>query len=320
MSAPATPTAILVRHPSCGRPDTIPAIQAARSPITIHESSPIEADGTVWALAAAESPHRSPFDDGDLYDLLFEDFDYGLDFYVALAREADGPVLDLACGTGRVLLPCLRLGLDVEGVDLYGPMLDRLRRKAAAEGLHPPLHRADMSDFRLGRTFALIVIAFNAFVHNMSADAQLGCLRACRQHLRPGGLLAFDTFFPGTEIVTAPEGTRALEGEVTDPSTGLPVRLYDTRFFDRVEQVQRSQIEMEFVDETGAVTRVERSETATRYVYKNEMDLLLRLSGFARWEILGGFDGRPLERETDAMVVMAWNDGRLPPADRHPSP
>jgi SAM-dependent methyltransferase len=252
-----------------------------------------------------DSPPKSPFDDGDLYDLLFGDFDYGLDFYLSLARDAPGPVLDLACGTGRVLLPCLRLGLDVEGVDRFEPMLDRLRRKAAAEGFVPALHRADMSDFRVDRTFALVVIAFNAFVHNLTADAQLACLRTCREHLGPGGLLAFDTFFPGREIVAAPAGTRVLEGEVTDPSTGLPVRLYDTRFFDPVEQLQRSEIELEFVAAGGDVTRVERSETVTRYVYKHEMDLLLRLSGFASWEMLGGFDRRPLRHETDAMVVVA---------------
>jgi SAM-dependent methyltransferase len=249
---------------------------------------------------------QSPFDDGDLYDLLFADLDYGLDFYMGLARESGGPVLDLACGTGRILLPCLRAGVDIEGVDLYQPMLDRLRQKAAGEGLAPTLHRADMSDFRVDRTFALVVIAFNAFVHNMTADAQIGCLRTCREHLRSGGVLAFDTFFPGAEIVTAPQGTRALEGEMTDPSTGLPLRLYDTRFFDRVEQVQRSQVEVEFLDAAGEVTRAERSETAIRYVYKHEMELLLRLAGFARWEILGGFDRRPLEHETDAMVVLAW--------------
>ncbi len=57
----------------------------------------------------------SIFDDGDAYDLVLKDIPYGLDFYVALAREASGPLLDIACGTGRILLPCLQAGVDIEG-------------------------------------------------------------------------------------------------------------------------------------------------------------------------------------------------------------
>ena len=93
----------------------------------------------------------------EAYDLVLKDIPYGLDFYVALAREAAGPVLDIACGTGRILLPCLQAGVDIEGLDLFEPMLKTLRTKAAAQGLTPVLHRADMSDFSLERRFALRV-------------------------------------------------------------------------------------------------------------------------------------------------------------------
>src|SRR5688572_20121261 len=91
----------------------------------------------------------SVFDDGEAYDLVLKDIPYGLDFYVALARSADGPVLDIACGTGRILLPCLQAGVDIEGMDLFEPMLKTLRAKAADLNLSPRLHQADMSDFSL---------------------------------------------------------------------------------------------------------------------------------------------------------------------------
>src|SRR5438128_8577911 len=106
----------------------------------------------------------SIFEDGDLYDVLLQDIPYGQDFYVALAREASGPVLDVACGTGRILLPCLQAGVDIEGLDLFGPMLKTLRAKAAVLGLSPRLHQADMSDFSLSRRFRLVMIPFNAFI------------------------------------------------------------------------------------------------------------------------------------------------------------
>ena len=81
------------------------------------------------------------------------------------------------------------------------------------------------------------MIPFNAFIHNMTQEAQIRCLQLCREHLLPGGMLAFDTFFPSLEIVGAPENTRVLEGEFPHPETGLPMRMYDTRSFDRVAQV-----------------------------------------------------------------------------------
>src|SRR5688500_7558423 len=100
-------------------------------------------------------PEPTPFDDGQLYDLLLGDFDYGNDFYIGLAKQANGPVLDIACGTGRILLPCLEAGIDIEGLDLYRPMLDQLQQKAKQKGLVPRLHQADMSNFHLEREFAL---------------------------------------------------------------------------------------------------------------------------------------------------------------------
>ena len=249
----------------------------------------------------------SIFDDGDAYDLVLKDIPYGLDFYVTLARAANGPVLDIACGTGRILLPCLQAGVDIEGLDLFEPMLTTLRAKAAALGLSPRLHQADMSDFSLSRRYRLIVIPFNAFIHNMTQAAQIRCLQLCREHLLPGGELTFDTFFPSLEIIGAPQNTRVLEGELPHPQTGLPIRLYDTRNFDRVAQVQHSLNEIELLAADGSVQMVHRSEVSSRYIYKQEMALLLRVADFARWEIYGDFDRRPLTRENEALIVTAWN-------------
>ncbi|MFN0021637.1 MAG: class I SAM-dependent methyltransferase [Pirellulaceae bacterium] len=249
----------------------------------------------------------SIFDDGDIYDLVGKDTPYGLDFYTALAREAQGPVLDIACGTGRILLPCLQAGVDIEGLDLFEPMLKTLRVKGTSLGLSPKLHQADMSDFSLEGRYALIMIPFNAFIHNMTQVTQIGCLRLCREHLLPGGQLVFDTFFPALEFVSTPAGTRVLEGEFPHPVTGLPVRIYDTRTVDRVEQLFYSLNEIELLAADGNVQTSHRSAISSRYFYKHEMELLLRIAGFARWEIYGDFDRRPLSRETDAMIVAAWN-------------
>ena len=83
----------------------------------------------------------------------------------------------------------------------------------------------------LPRRYALVMIPFNAVGHNITQESQIRCLSLCRQHLLPGGLLAFDTFFPSLAIIGTLQNTRVLEGEMPHPSTGLPMRMYDTRSF-----------------------------------------------------------------------------------------
>ena len=250
----------------------------------------------------------STFDDGTLYDLVLKDLPYGLEFYLALARQAGGPVLDVACGTGRILLPALAAGVDIEGLDLFEPMLQTLRQKAAVMQLAPTLHRADMSEFRLSRRFALVMIPFNAFIHNMTQEAQIRCLTLCREHLLPGGRLVFDTFFPSLAIVGAEQNSQVLEIEFPHPDTGLPIRMYDTRCFDRVAQVQHSVVELELSNADGTVGTVHRSTVSSRYLYKHEMELLLRIAGYRRWEIWGDFEGHPLTQEDQAMIVRVGMD------------
>jgi hypothetical protein len=123
----------------------------------------------------------------------------------------------------------------------------------------------------------------------------------------PGGLLVFDTYFPSPEYVSTPAKTRVLEGELPHPQTGLPMRMYDTRTIDPIAQTQHSLNELELLRADGSVASVHRSEASARFMYKHELELLLRVAGFARWEIWGDFDRRPLTRASEAMIAAAWN-------------
>ncbi len=250
----------------------------------------------------------SPFDNAELYDVLFGDLEFDRSFYLELARTAGGPVLEVACGSGRILIPCLQAGVSIDGIDNSGAMIEALLCKAAALGLHPRVHQADMRDFALPDRYALIFIAFNGFVHALTTEEQLKTLQTCRDHLMPGGKLVFNTFYPGLEILAGAQGVPVFEHEARHPATGLPVRIYDTRTLNRVEQIQYSSIEIQELDAEGQLKASHRSETSMRWTFKPEMELLLRVSGFSHWRICGSFDGRPLTREGDLMVVFAWRD------------
>jgi SAM-dependent methyltransferase len=248
----------------------------------------------------------SPYDLPELYDQIFEGFDFDIPFWRATASAAGGPVLDLGCGTGRVLLPLLEAGVDADGVDLYGPMLERARAKAAAKGFHPLLVTADMADFSMPRRYARILSAFNAFAHADTVEKQLATLGACLAHLEPGGALVMHMSYPGPAYWAEPDGQPVMELETARASDGHRFQMWDTRTKDVVRQCQSSEIEIRELDAEGGLAASHRLHTTQRWVYRFELELLFRLAGFARSEFFGGFDREPLERPDQQIFAWAW--------------
>jgi len=244
----------------------------------------------------------------ELYDLIFDAFDEDLPFWTSVGRDAHGPVLDLACGTGRVLVPLLEQGVDADGLDNAAAMLERARAKARAKGLQPHLVRGDMRDFTMPRRYARVLCPFNAFAHAETTEDQLRTLRCVREHLDPGGALVLHISYPSPSYWLQPDGDPVLEIEVDRPATGTKVQLWDTRTKDPVSQRQLSEIEYREVDAAGRIVTSRRLRTAQRWTYRWELELLLRTAGFSRSEILGGYRGEPLERPDQPMIAWAWKD------------
>lgn len=120
--------------------------------------------------------------------------DTGVAFYRDLAHETGGPILEIACGTGRVTLPIARMGYPITGLDIVPGMLAQARRKSA--GLPARWVEGDARSFDLGERFRLIYItgnAFQAFVTNAEQAVLLQCVYA---HLADDGLFAFETRNP----------------------------------------------------------------------------------------------------------------------------
>ena len=244
----------------------------------------------------------------ELYDMVYSWHTDDIPFYVSRAREAGGPVLEAGCGTGRVLLPTLQAGLDIDGFDIHPGMIEVLRRKASTLGLSPRVTVADMRDFTMPRRYALITIPFRAFQHLLTTADQVAALRCMREHLDPGGALVFNVFFPTFEKMVQPDGEALLEREFPHPETGLPVAMYVTRRTDRVNQVLSVEREVVESDARGYAGRTHKDRFRMRWTWKPEMELLLGAAGFSRWSVAGGFDGRPLENDRGEMVWTAWKD------------
>ncbi len=250
----------------------------------------------------------SPYDAPDLYDLIFESLQFDVPYYVAQGRVANGPVLEVACGTGRVLLALLAAGVDADGFDLSEPMIERLREKAAERNLPARVSVADMRDFTLTRRYARAFCAFNAFAHCDTIDEQLRALRCIRDHLEPGGALVIHMSYPSTSLWLGTDGEPVFELETPHPLNDHRLQMWDTRFKNIVEQRQRSEVELRELTAGGDVVDRTRFETTQRWIYRFEFELLFRLAGFARWEIFGGFEHEALERDDQQMLAWAWRD------------
>jgi SAM-dependent methyltransferase len=215
-------------------------------------------------------------------------------FYRSLAREAAGPVLELGCGTGRVLLEIAAENLPCTGLDTSQEMLDALSRKAAGRGLAVRLVRAAMQSFDLGRErFSLIFSAFRVFQHLCTLEDQLSCLASVRRHLAPGGVFAFDVFNPRLERMAVDEEPEAEDLRFTTPEGIEVVRYASVVRRDRAEQLQfiRFRYEQQRGSEPGASDVV---RFRMRWFYRFELEHLLARAGFGPVTLFGDFDRSPV--------------------------
>lgn len=239
--------------------------------------------------------------DPDLYDVVYSDFVADIAPHVELLRGAGGPALEVGCGNGRLLIPVLEAGLPCDGLDDSETMLASLRKKLAAKGLTTNVVRADMRDFSLPHRYVLISIPFNSFLHNLTQADQLKTLRCCRHHLEIGGRLVLTVFHPSVAKLLEWDGVEKKLKQL--PYGDGHVTIWDRADDDRVEQIRRMTRRIEFTDARGEVTRREVLTFELRYVYKPEMDLLLHVAGFSRW------DARPLFREYNDAGSAAGDRG-----------
>jgi SAM-dependent methyltransferase len=221
--------------------------------------------------------------------------DTGVAFYSALARETGGPVLEVACGTGRVTIPIAQLGIPVTGVDVVPGMVERARSKSA--GL--PARWVE-GDARTGN-------AFQAFVTN---DDQERLLQRVRAHLHNEGLFAFETRNPLLPGTTTREGlfvtldTQAEEeerGSFTN-ADGYEVRVSTTRAYDHVAQIVHVTSYRRWRE--GEQEQLKTTRIALRYTFPQELAALLHYNGFAIVRQYGDWNLEPLAATSPSIISV----------------
>jgi SAM-dependent methyltransferase len=243
----------------------------------------------------------------EAYDLVAANRLDDVELWLALAKETGGPVLELACGTGRALLPLAQAGCECVGLDLSPHMLRIARRKLERE---PPEVRArvtltegDMKSFELWREFGLIFITARSFQVLLAREEQRACLERCARHLKPGGLVGLDVFNPRLDRLVQAGGVDEEPAEYEGPD-GCHVRETGHTDYDLANQtlVWRSRLECRGRD--GQVT-VREYVCPLHYFFRFEMEWMLEASGFQVEALYGDFARAAFTAESPEMVFVA---------------
>jgi SAM-dependent methyltransferase len=264
-------------------------------------------DGGGGALVRGEQPW-SDAQLAQLYDMFL--FDGDLPLYLDLAREQGGRVLEVACGSGRLLVPLVRAGLQVVGIDISPHMLALAREKL--DGTAPlsasvELLQADMRTFRLDQQdFDLAIVSVKSFAYLTETADQLACLESIHAHLRPGGLLALDLLHPSPEWTSAPRGSLRDDMLEHVAERGVTLsRVESVVSTDLARQIRVIRSIYETVDDSGKVLDKRFVEWPYRWVHRFEAEHLLRRAGFQVDVVYGGYQREPFTSESAAMVFLA---------------
>ena len=232
-----------------------------------------------------------------------------LQFYLGMARRTGGPVLELACGTGRVLLPIAEQGIRIDGVDSSPTMLAQLEHKLAREPQHirelVEIASGDLRSYRSRRKYALVIIPFRPLQHMYTVEDQRAALETAAFHLEDEGVLAFDVFYPKFDLIDSGIGKETLELEWTDPvdPSKLVRRYFRKESVDKINQ----NFSATFIFRTwqgGKLTAEETEPLKMSYYTYPHLRALFLLTGLEVVEEYGSFARTPLDNTAQEMIFV----------------
>jgi len=228
-------------------------------------------------------------------------------FYKRRLDERPGVALEPACGTGRILLPLLKAGYDIEGADSSSEMLSICRRKAALMGLDPTLYEQYMQELDLQKLYTTILIPLGSFILIAQRQEAVEALRRFCAHLVTGGQLVFSMPTPSARSLANPSDNNDEWGEpntIVRPTDGATITIKCTRSSDRLEQLHTSRQHYE-LRKDGELLMAEEHLSITRWYGKYEMIMMLEMAGFRNIRVFGNHTDEEATLESFARVYWA---------------
>lgn len=239
------------------------------------------------------------YDHAEIYDLLFGPEPAVVEFYAQQASRAAGPVLELGCGTGGILVPLAQRGLDVTGLDLSATMLEHARAHADRVGVRVPLVQADMCTFELNQRFDLVFLGSNSLAHLSELGSLRAFFAAARNHLSDRGQLVFDVANPDVRALALLSDDRRTLAPIHHSQWG-ELSVEERSTYDAAFQVTHSLWYLRSAQRRSAQTFA----LHLRNFFPRELDLLLEFCGFQVLERFGDFNGAPFAAESPHQICV----------------
>ena len=243
--------------------------------------------------------------DPEAYDAVERDYDEDRPLTEQWARKLGGPLLDLACGTGRMALRLAGKGYQVTGVDIVPEMIAWAQQKARQQAISIEWVVADARAFQLHQPFPFIYMLGNAFQHFLTRADQEALLARVRDHLTPVGRFLFCTRtpsprhllqarYPYPQQYTLPDGRQQVSTERQE--------------YDPISQIQHYTFHEQWLY-PGGQREEKTTRTALRYVYPQEMEALLFYNGFEIGACYGDWQQGPLTATSRQMIYVCQRRG-----------
>jgi SAM-dependent methyltransferase len=263
-------------------------------------------------MAAEPSPSSVEEVVARYYDLEHAGLTADIALYAELARRARGPVLELGCGTGRIVAPLARAGATVVGVDSSAAMVARARARLAAQAVQPERARvvhADARTLRLAERFALVLAPLDFLAYFPAPADQRAVLATVRHHLLPTGQFVVDVSFPPTSLLDQPQGVLVHQWTHHEADGSVVTKSW-VRELDLAAQVQHLRAFYDVVRPDGRLYRWVH-ELPWRYYYRYELELLLASAGFAVEGVYGDYALGELRPDSPRLLAIARPGGEL---------
>ena len=223
-------------------------------------------------------------------------------FWLELAAQTGDPVLELGCGTGRVLLPLVQAGHHAIGLDHNLSMLKFLNARIVPQMQPAPgLIASDMSGFNLAAHFPLVILPCNTF-STLGEDHRRACLDCIRRHLRSGGIFAVSVPNPQLLMQSPARSAAEFEDEFIHPQTGNPVQVNSSW-----RRTKRTFIVTWIYDHLLPDGTVERQTVETAHQMTPADTYLedIRSAGLIVTEVYGDFDRSAYTTDAPHLIILA---------------
>ncbi|MHA1932097.1 MAG: class I SAM-dependent DNA methyltransferase [Promethearchaeota archaeon] len=219
-------------------------------------------------------------------------------FYIKQARKYGGPILELACGTGRISIPIAKNGISIVGLDFSVKMLEQAKRNSKENDVEIEWIQADMTNFSLSRKFSVIMMpaaAMNWVLENKSIEK---CLTCIKDHLNQDGRFIFSLFNPNLEILQRDPSKKYDIDKYPDPNGKGTVVVTVSNFYDKATQINH----------VTSYSRINDKEIIKklklRMFFPQELDGLLSYNGFIIDHKYGTFDEEPFNSDSNLQIVI----------------